>query len=73
MSVLSLVVCPELLQGTRSKSSLKQQQNCNHDDSQGTLSLSMGNEPVQRLEVSPNKEMTKDFEIGLSVRGVQAQ
>ena len=28
------------------KSSLKQQRNCKHDDSQGILSLSMGNEPV---------------------------
>ena len=28
----------------------------------------MGNEPVQRLEVSQNKEMSKGFEIGLSVR-----
>jgi len=32
------------------------------------LSLSMRNEPVQRLEVSPNKEMSKVFEIGLSVK-----
>jgi hypothetical protein len=28
----------------------------------------MGNEPVQRLEDSLNKGMSKDFEIGLSVR-----
>jgi len=28
----------------------------------------MGNELVQRLEVSPNKEMSEGFEIGLSVR-----
>ena len=36
------------------------------------LSLSMGNEPVSyktdQLEVSPNKEMSKGFEIGLSVK-----
>ena len=30
--------------------------------------MSMGSEPVQRLEVSLNKEMLKGFEIGLSVR-----
>ncbi|TAL59332.1 MAG: hypothetical protein EPN88_17410 [Bacteroidetes bacterium] len=47
---------------------MKQQRNCKHADSQGILSLSMGNEPVQRLKVSPNKEMSKGFEIGLSVR-----
>jgi hypothetical protein len=52
----------------RGKCSLKQQRNCKHDDSQGILSLSMGNEPVQRLEVSQNKDRSKDFEIGLSVR-----
>ena len=67
------VVCPELLQGTRRKSSLKQQRNCKHDDSQGILALSMRNEPVSyktdQLEVSPNKEMSKGFEFGLSVRG----
>jgi len=71
-SVLAQVVCPELLQGTRRKSSLKQQRNCKHDDSQGILALLMGNEPVSyktdQLEVSPNKEMSKGFEIGLSVR-----
>ena len=51
---------------------MKQQRNCRHDDSQGILALSMGNEPVSnktdQLEVSPNKEMSKGFEIGLSVR-----
>ena len=30
--------------------------------------MSMGNEPVQRLEVSPNKDVSRCFEIGLSVR-----
>jgi len=51
---------------------LKQQRNWKHDDSQGILALLMGNEPVSyktdQLEVSPNKEMSKGFEIGLSVR-----
>ena len=54
------------------KSSLKQQRNCRHDYSQGILALSMGNEPVSyktdQLEVSQNKEMSKGFEIGLSVK-----
>jgi hypothetical protein len=40
---------------------LKQQRNCKHDDSQGILALSMGNEPVSnntdQLEVSQNKDM----------------
>ena len=68
LSVLAVSgVCPELLQGTRRKSSLKQQRNCKHDDSQGILSLSMGNEPVSyktdQLEVSPNKDMSRHFEV----------
>ena len=67
LSVLGVVVCPELLQGTRRKSSLKQQRNCKHDDSQGILSLSMGNEPASyktdQLEVSPNKDMSRHFEV----------
>jgi hypothetical protein len=73
LSVLYVGVCPELLQGTRSlKSSLKQQRNCKHDDSQGILALSMGNEPVSyktdQLEVSLNKAVSRGFEIGLSVK-----
>ena len=32
------------------------------------LSLSMGNEPVQRLEVSRNKDISRILEIGLSVK-----
>ena len=32
------------------------------------MSLSMGNEPVKWLEVSLNKDESKHFEIGLSVR-----
>ena len=51
---------------------MKQQRNCKHDDSQGILALSMGNEPVSykidQPEVSQNKDMSKGFEIGLSVR-----
>lgn len=69
-------MCPELLQGMRRKSSLKQQRNCKHDDSQGILSLSMGNEPVSyktdQLKVSPNKVMSKGFEIGLPTKMFQA-
>jgi hypothetical protein len=49
------------------KSSLKQQRNCKHDDSQGILSLAMGNEPVSyktdQLEVSLNKDMSRHFEV----------
>ena len=51
---------------------MKQQRNCKHDDSQGILILSMGNEPVSyktdQLEVSQNNEMSRDLEIGLSVK-----
>ena len=51
---------------------MKQQRNCKHDDSQGNLALSMGNEPVSyktdQLEASQNSEMSRDLEIGLSVK-----
>ena len=30
--------------------------------------MEIGNEPIQRLEVSRNKDMLKHFEIGLSVK-----